>query len=888
MADNSSSRTQFPRLASFIVWTDSVENPEPDSALYFTHLSQPALSPEERNRLIGLVKGLVNFTAILSHGLNSEGEDGLRVVHSRNRKILFIQAEPGFYLAAVVKLPGKPSRPQNMSSKITDTLNILSKPNQQQQEQQQQQQQSTSSSPYEPSETVLLNSLASAAQEYLLLHGSMSLLLAKNHLDELRGRLQKFWSVWLWRWNVSKTGCGAIDFHELLGGLQSPFLESPKIPRAPADLFSRFVTQICPTIGAQPILIHDRQVLHLPPPTDSIKLEEIQTLVRYLLSLLGGSEAKRQLTPTRPATNANLIVQQERNAIMKRLSGFDFSTLANLQPKLVSTTSSAIQPASEWAQKAFRWASASLVIPSNLFENNNIETDSLDQLLRADIGLPPPITSPPQLVRIKSSLSDPEIVKATPSSSRMASLRSTSSIGTNLLSSSASRSKLGYPHNLLMIYAPVKTTPFGVLLHYPDNLENLYGNKVVTQSPENESGQDCIPTVIQDPTIRSDLTAGGSTTTKDNVMREYKKPMTPSSTPGRSKDNPRSSDFNVEHALADAMSERSIGSLAALEFVRSKPFIEFIPTESDLSSGQPHPYIIIQSANQLDQNNSTTPVLKQIPIYVNNGRMTSSVYWIQIEGWTLAWVVGPSDDGDHHFPSTISSSCGASVIDGSSDRDGNETIVKHARAVLVALIESQWPANSQMSFGTKTTEAGTAVGLQNITSPLQVSRQRIMIRDHSKGGTFFQQSGSKSSWLTRNEIWPGKIIPADEIEVSLGLLRLLDHRFVGKVVGPSSKPSTSGIMSQFEESFLRTKSGQWIVSKKIHHHSHIDQQQQQQVSKNGEDDQAQQHPLDRPHESGRFLDAFLVLPSGFGTLIEADNEMRILERQSELLEMSVV
>ncbi|KNE91161.1 hypothetical protein PSTG_15416 [Puccinia striiformis f. sp. tritici PST-78] len=797
-----------------------------------------------------------------------------------------------------------------MSSKITDTLNILSKPNQQQQEQQQQQQQSTSSSPYEPSETVLLNSLASAAQEYLLLHGSMSLLLAKNHLDELRGRLQKFWSVWLWRWNVSKTGCGAIDFHELLGGLQSPFLESPKIPRAPADLFSRFVTQICPTIGAQPILIHDRQVLHLPPPTDSIKLEEIQTLVRYLLSLLGGSEAKRQLTPTRPATNANLIVQQERNAIMKRLSGFDFSTLANLQPKLVSTTSSAIQPASEWAQKAFRWASASLVIPSNLFENNNIETDSLDQLLRADIGLPPPITSPPQLVRIKSSLSDPEIVKATPSSSRMASLRSTSSIGTNLLSSSASRSKLGYPHNLLMIYAPVKTTPFGVLLHYPDNLENLYGNKVVTQSPENESGQDCIPTVIQDPTIRSDLTAGGSTTTKDNVMREYKKPMTPSSTPGRLKDNPRSSDFNVEHALADAMSERSIGSLAALEFVRSKPFIEFIPTESDLSSGpttslhhdpideptgpeQSKPLIPVldhgfePTRPSSTKTDSTTPVLKQIPIYVNNGRMTSSVYWIQIEGWTLAWVVGPSDEGDHHFPSSISSSCGASVIDGSSDRDGNETIVKHARAVLVALIESKWPGNSQISEQ-KTTEAGTAVGLQNITSPLQVSRQRIMIRDHSKGGTFFQQSGSKSSWLTRNEIWPGKIIPADEIEVSLGLLRLLDHRFVGKVAGPSSKPSTSGIMSQFEESFLRTKSGQWIVTKKIHHHSHIDQQQQQQVSKNEEDEHPQQHPLDRPHESGRFLDAFLVLPSGFGTLIEADNEMRILERQSELLEMSVV
>ncbi|KAI9612210.1 hypothetical protein H4Q26_008304 [Puccinia striiformis f. sp. tritici PST-130] len=113
---------------------------------------------------------------------------------------------------------------------------------------------------------------------------------------------------------------------------------------------------------------------------------------------------------------------------MKRLSGFDFRMLANLQPKLVSTTSSAIQPASEWAQKALRRASASLAIPSNLCKNNHMGTNSPNQLLCAHIDLPPLVTSPPQLVCIKSSLSDPEIVKETPSLSRMASLRSMSSV----------------------------------------------------------------------------------------------------------------------------------------------------------------------------------------------------------------------------------------------------------------------------------------------------------------------------------------------------------------------------------------------------------------------------------------------------------------------------
>jgi len=92
---------------------------------------------------------------------------------------------------------------------------------------------------------------------------------------------------------------------------------------------------------------------------------------------------------------------------MKRLSTIDLSSLANLQPKLPSTTFD-LQPASDWVHRAFKWASTSLVLPVNPFDNG-AEADSLDQLLRADIGLPPR-TTPSQLLRIKSSPSNPELV----------------------------------------------------------------------------------------------------------------------------------------------------------------------------------------------------------------------------------------------------------------------------------------------------------------------------------------------------------------------------------------------------------------------------------------------------------------------------------------------
>jgi hypothetical protein len=99
---------QLTVLSSFLVW--STEQSESDTELYFTHIEQPAIDEEKKNRLVGLVKGLVNFTAILSHGLNSSSSNnynnnsqGIRSVHSKNHKILFLQPEPSFYLAAVSK-----------------------------------------------------------------------------------------------------------------------------------------------------------------------------------------------------------------------------------------------------------------------------------------------------------------------------------------------------------------------------------------------------------------------------------------------------------------------------------------------------------------------------------------------------------------------------------------------------------------------------------------------------------------------------------------------------------------------------------------------------------------------------------------------------------------
>lgn len=793
---------QFPVLSSFIIWSTQTH-----SELYFTHLEQPSIDQEKKNRLIGLVRGLINFTHVLCHGLNNE--DGLKVVHSKNHKILFLQPEPSFYLAAVINLPQKSS--PATSSKLSDTLNILSK-------------QQPSTSNYEPSDTVLLNSLSCAAQEYLLLHGSMDLLLV-NHPQQLRERLEQFWSVWLWRWNVGKTGCGAVDFHELFGGLQSPFLQSPKLPRALVHEFTRFATQICPNISILPILIHDQKVLYLPSPTELIHREDITTLVRYLLSLLGGSEAKRAQARSPPKAKP---AQDEQNLIMKRLSTIDLASLANFQPKLPSTTFT-LQPASDWAHRAFKWASTSLVLPVNPFDNA-AEADSLDQLLRADIGLPPR-TAPSQLLRIKSSLSNPELVtEAIPSPTPRPPQRAASS---TVASQISSPTKLGYPYNLLMIYSPDKT-PSNRSTHYPHNLENIYESMSASISAKDGHVMHPPPMAAQGPLVPA-------------ATGPPKGHPEASSSSSRSKHNPRSPSFNVENALADAMSERSIGNLAALESVPSQPFSTSSgpPSDAPLVNCSPAPVRLPSSSP------NTTPS-KEIEIYVKGGRLVTSVYWIHSERWMLAWVAEPSND--------LQSS--RSIIR-LSEVETKEALLQ-ARAVLDGFVECGWPEGSP-NEAPKTPEMTTSDAKRR---PLKMSRQRFLIRDSLNGGCFCLQSQPHFGWLSKNEIWPGKAIPPDEVEASLGLLQLLDGRTPGR--------ATPGTKSLFEEAFLRTSSGQWIVSKKIsHHHHHLQQQQHKQ---DGEERRA---------ESEKILEAFLVLPRGFGTLIEADNEMRILESQSMAMKFSL-
>jgi len=402
-----------------------------------------------------------------------------------------------------------------------------------------------------------------------------------------------------------------------------------------------------------------------------------------------------------------------------------------------------------------------------------------------------------------------------------------------------------------MIYSPDKT-PSTRSIHYPHNLENIYETMPASTPAKDGPAIHRPPMVEQGPLFPA-------------ATGPPKRHPEASPSSSRSKHNPRSPSFNVENALADAMSERSIGNLAALESVPSQPFVEFSPSPSHFStpSGPPSdaPLVNYNSpapARLLPSSSPTTTPPKEIEIYVKGGHLVTSVYWIQREGWMLAWVAEPANDLE----------ASGSII-GLSEVETKEALPQ-ARVVLDGFVECGWPECSA-SEEPKTPEMTTPDGKRR---PPKMSRQRFLIRDPLNAGCFFLQSQPHFGWLTKNEIWPGKAIPPDEVEASLGLLQLLDGRALAR--------PTPGPTGLFEEAFLRTASGQWIVSKKISHHHHHHQQQQRQQQQ-----QVKQDGEERRASSGQILEAFLVLPRGVGTLIEADNEMRILESQAEALKFSL-
>ncbi|MBW0535998.1 hypothetical protein O181_075713 [Austropuccinia psidii MF-1] len=724
-----------PSLSSFLIWSNQVQHDKhlinlthqinhdskqdqlPHSVLYFLNNQNPTFSHQKTKKLIGLIQGIINFTSILSLGLqnpsHSTPKSNLRALHTSNQLFLFIEPEPSFHLCANSSFNPTP-HPSN-------------------------------SSPQLPSETVLLNYLSSGIQEYHLLNGSMSRL--SNNRHDLVKRLERFWSVWLWRWNVEKTGCGAIDFDEYFGALQSHCLQLPPLPGDLSISFDHFINQICPNSLVLPIFIHRRHVVHLPNPSDRISHQDIKTLVKYLLSLLSGSEAKSNLHSSNKTNN--------HTSFFKKVNGINPSGMIGIHPNHIFTQ---IHGSSvSWTHKALAWASDSILSPQNLL-NDQLSIENLDQLLRSDLGLSTPSSSKLKLP-IKSTPSDPQL--ATIPQSHLAVISSSSLPSPNLPQHINQPSVCSHPHSLPLgkemdnfyndlVSKQPSPTPLKVdsghpyhppsqiskigSSHYPHNLENLYPSLNPVFVPLDFTHHSS--TSIELPIIQSEK------------LLLHSHPIIPHDLVH----NPRSPRFNVEYALADAMSEQNIGGILSSSYDQTAHH----PVESSsITSGTSH-----SLPSTIDS--------KQFKIYVNQGQLETEVIWVQRQAWSLALIIDGKDRENERVQSEID----------------QEILLRASHSLLQRFVDSNWLKE-----------------IENLQTLPGKSKHRFLVRA-PQTGLYVKQSGTQSKWIEKSELWSGKVIEEKELEVGYGIMHFC-------------KDANSENRDQFnhEESFLRTSSGQWLIHK---------------------------------------------------------------------------
>ncbi|EGG07944.1 uncharacterized protein MELLADRAFT_85270 [Melampsora larici-populina 98AG31] len=724
----------FPTLVSFTIWSNKVQPPKneeavpdqeetnepedrnrpeaslPSSVLFFSDRTSN-LSPEKRNRQIGLLQGLVNFSSVLGFNANSSRpsshtgssatsqhkptrDSSLRVVHSSKHKILYHEPEPGFHICAMISLPQSietfANGPNKMSTSLT--INLEGKP----------------SSYHTPTDDTLLNSLKSGYLEYRLLHGIMSKY--TNSRKELIDMLERFWSVWLWRWDVQKSGCGGVDFDQYLGYSNS--------------------------------------------------------LARYLLSLLGGSEAKS--TTQHPPPPSNVF----SNFAMRSMDGIQDVSMKGLA-----------EP-SQWVQKAFSWASASFASSHLSGIDDSAQTiEGLDEQLRAEMGISfiPPAKS--KTTNTSSVIPTPSVAARLSSGRPCASQSYLFAKGeqpSKDKSISDRTSTLHYPENLF---------------NYPENLFNLY--PIVVTEADHDYYPKHLLNLYPAPTLDLDRHPCESTpavaSSPTNLVPAQNPASQPATEPTKraasSIHDPRSAHYNVELALADAMAEKSSATdnLSPIEkFVRRKML-----SSSPLSEG-------------MDQH--TVP--KQLSIFVRNGELKADVLWFQRDDWNLALI----------FPSADGTKPGLTLP--------NAKLLSESSRLLKRLC-AQWPDQSSNDL-VKTKSLDHRFLIQLKTNDV-----------------YYKQSSIQSAWLSKNEIWSGKQSSEKEVEICLGVLECL-----------KDQPTET---SPVKETFLRTQSGQWIATKRGAKAS---------ISMYTE------------------IDTVLILPSGSGTLIEVDNEMRKLERVCEQVDFT--
>lgn len=189
------------------------EDAEEQAQILFYTSQERAASRDKMLRQVGLAKALVNFSEIF-HPTNS-----CHNVHSQSRRMIMINPEPDFWIHAAVELA---KTPRTLLPKPKDKGKGNGKGKGKEKEQASALQPSYDYHDGSLHDYALRARLLRGYEQFKLTHGSFTSILNSLGQEALELQLERFFTVWAWSWDLSKSS----ELNDDLGSSLHPLYPS--------------------------------------------------------------------------------------------------------------------------------------------------------------------------------------------------------------------------------------------------------------------------------------------------------------------------------------------------------------------------------------------------------------------------------------------------------------------------------------------------------------------------------------------------------------------------------------------------------------------------------------------------------------------------------------
>ncbi|EMD38908.1 hypothetical protein CERSUDRAFT_104200 [Gelatoporia subvermispora B] len=184
------------------IHSSSDEDAEEQAHILFYTAKERAVSRDRMLRQVGLAKALVNFSQMFNV------EDSCENVHSQSRRMIMVSPEPNYWIHASIDLAKTP-RPATVRAKGKGK----DKPGAPKAD-------NVSYDYHDASvhDDAIRERLLQGYEQFKLVHGSFESILNTFGHEALELQLERFWTVWAWRWDIEQD----CQFASILGAPLHP------------------------------------------------------------------------------------------------------------------------------------------------------------------------------------------------------------------------------------------------------------------------------------------------------------------------------------------------------------------------------------------------------------------------------------------------------------------------------------------------------------------------------------------------------------------------------------------------------------------------------------------------------------------------------------------